>query len=58
MWGFPVQGFMKRREPSRGVLRWFGGKGVSAGEEAGEIGLAQIEGERTKGDLTADFGSL
>lgn len=38
--------FMKKSESSRGM---FGDKGVSAGQEAGEITLTQVEDERTKG---------
>lgn len=50
--------FVKKSESSRGMLKWFGCKGVSAGEETEKIGLAQVEDERTKGDLTADFSSV
>lgn len=42
--------FMKKSESRRGMLRWFGDKGVSAGKEAEEIALTQVGNERTKGE--------
>lgn len=49
---------MKKSKSNRGMLRWFGGQGVSVGGEAEEVGLAQVEHKRTEEDLTADFSSL